>query len=178
MTPEDLPARTGPAPGGSPGDSPPGSAGAPEREGFELSGLFGYVLARLSASAAALAEAEAQAVAGLTLPEYRLLAMLTARGPMGVVELQHATRIDKAWVSRTLAKLVAKGLVAASAAPHDARRVAYQATPAGQRTGAQLIERAMQRQQGYFEGFSADEVAQLLAFIGRVQANVDRRTPS
>jgi hypothetical protein len=36
----------------------------------------------------------------------------------------------------------------------------------------------MQRQQGYFEGFSADEVAQLLAFIGRVQANVDRRTPS
>jgi DNA-binding MarR family transcriptional regulator len=135
------------------------------------------VVARLSASAAALAEAEAQAVAGLTLPEYRLLAMLTARGPMGVVELQHATRIDKAWVSRTLTKLVAKGLVAASAAPHDARRVAYQATPAGQRTGAQLIERAMQRQQGYFEGFSADEVAQLLAFIGRVQANVDRRTP-
>jgi DNA-binding MarR family transcriptional regulator len=104
--------------------------------------------------------------------------MLTARGPMGVVELQHATRIDKAWVSRTLTKLVAKGLVAASAAPHDGRRVAYQATPAGQRTGAQLIERAMQRQQGYFEGFSADEVAQLLAFIGRVQANVDRRTPS
>jgi len=149
-----------------------------EGTGFELRGLFGYVVARLSASAAALAEAEAQAAAGLTLPEYRLLAMLSARGAMGVVELQHATRIDKGWVSRTLAKLAAKGLVAAAPAPHDARRVAYQATPAGQRTGMLLIQRALQRQQGYFAGFSAAEVEQLLALIERVQANVDRMAQS
>ena len=173
MAPENLkPSACEPA-GAVPGQALPAPAGAAGGTGFELRGLFGYVVARLSASAAALAEAEAQAVARLTLPEYRLLAMLSARGPMGVVELQHTTRIDKAWVSRTLVKLAAKGLVVAAAAPHDARRVTYQATPAGRRTGALLIQRALQRQQGYFAGFSAAEVEQLLALIERVQVNVD-----
>jgi hypothetical protein len=89
MAPENLkPSACEPA-GAVPGQALPAPAGAAGGTGFELRGLFGYVVARLSASAAALAEAEAQAVARLTLPEYRLLAMLSARGPMGVVELQH-----------------------------------------------------------------------------------------
>ena len=141
---------------------------------FDLRALFGYVVARLSASAAALAEAEAQAVAGLTLPEYRLLATLTARGAMGVVELQHATRIDKAWVSRTLARLVERGLVSTSSVKHDARRVVYAVTGEGERIGSDLIRRALRRQLAYFDGFEPAEVAQLHALIERVQANIDR----
>lgn len=158
-----------------PPDDHSGAASPPD---FDLRVLFGYAVARLSASAAALAEAEAQAVAGLTLPEYRLLATLTARGAMGVVELQHATRIDKAWVSRTLARLVERGLVSTSSVKHDARRVVYAVTEDGDRIGGDLIRRALRRQQDYFNGFEPAEVAQLRALIERVQANIDRISTS
>jgi DNA-binding MarR family transcriptional regulator len=116
---------------------PPPDAGAasdakPAAPDFDLGSLLGYRLLRLSTSVGNLADREAREVAGLTLPEYRVLAILHSRGPAGVVALQQAMLIDKAWISRTLTSLVAKRLVVSEPDAADARRTVYSATPEGQ----------------------------------------------
>ncbi|WP_158213273.1 MarR family winged helix-turn-helix transcriptional regulator [Pigmentiphaga sp. NML080357] len=141
---------------------------------FELTTLLGFLIFRLSSSLGSLAERNAQEVAGLTLPEYRCLVILATRGSMGVTPLCHALHIDKAWVSRTLAKLVRAGLVGSVPDPADARRTIFSITPKGRQTSEALIARAMERQSRVLDGFSGADVEQLLALLRRMQENADR----
>lgn len=141
---------------------------------FELSSLLGFVIFRLSSNLGSLAERDAQAVAGLTLPEYRCLVVLATRGDMGVTPLCQVMHIDKAWISRTLSKLGQAGLVGSVPDPADARRTIFSATPRGRQIGQALITRAMERQARVLEGFDGEDVDRLLALLRRMQANVDR----
>ncbi|MDE2456758.1 MAG: winged helix-turn-helix transcriptional regulator [Burkholderiales bacterium] len=150
-------------------------SGAQPVPAFELGSLLGYRLQRLSAAIAALAQQESMEVGGLSLPEYRVLVVLQSQGETGVVALQRAMLIDKAWISRTLASLSDKKLVACEADPHDARRTRFRLTAKGQRTATALVERAFKRQERILAGFSAKEVQQLMAQLDRIQANVEPR---
>ena len=148
------------------------SPAAPAEE-FDLGSLLGYRLVRLSSAIGALAEQEAQEVAGLTLPEYRVLTVLHSLGPTGVVSLQRAMRIDKAWISRTLAKLVDKRLVASGADNQDGRRSLFRVTAKGKSVAQALIERAVIRQARIFQGFEKQEVITLISLLSRIQGNVE-----
>jgi DNA-binding MarR family transcriptional regulator len=145
----------------------------PEESAFDLTSLLGYRLLRLSTSIGNLAGREATEVAGLTLPEYRVLVVLHSRGPSGVVALQQAMLIDKAWISRTLASLVKKLLVASRAEATDARRTLYSVTPTGQRAAQALIEQSLARQKRLMRGVTAEESRLFLRLLKKVQANVD-----
>lgn len=140
---------------------------------FDLGELLGYRLLRLSTSVGNLAAREADEVAGLTLPEYRVLAVLHSRGPSGVVALQQAMLIDKAWISRTLSGLATKMLVVSDPDPDDARRTVFSVTAKGRRSAEALIERALERQQRILRGLAREEVKQLMSLLRRVQENVD-----
>jgi DNA-binding MarR family transcriptional regulator len=140
---------------------------------FDLASLLGYRLQRLSSAIGALAQQESLEVSGLSLPEYRVLVVLQNLGVAGVVALQKAMLIDKAWISRTLASLVQKKLVTSQADAGDARRTLFRATAKGERAAEALMERAFQRQERILQGFSAKEVQQLLTYLDRIQANVE-----
>jgi len=142
---------------------------------FDLRSLLGYRLQRLSSAIGALAQQESLEVCGLSLPEYRVLVVLQNLGEAGVVALQKAMLIDKAWISRTLTSLAAKKLVTSQADANDARRTLFRVTAKGQRAAEALMERAFKRQERILQGFSAKEVQQLLAFLDRVQVNVEPR---
>jgi len=141
---------------------------------FELASLLGFVIFRLSSSLGGLAERDAQEVAGLTLPEYRCLVVLATRGDMGVTPLCQVMHIDKAWISRTLAKLAQAGLVGSIPDPADARRTIFSVTPRGRQTSQALIARAMDRQARMLEGFDGEDVERLLELLRRMQENADR----
>ncbi len=153
------------------------SADGPEEghadNAFDLTGLLGYRLVRLSAAIGQLADHDAGEVAGLTLPEYRVLVVLLVKGPLGVAGLQQAMLIDKAWISRTLAKLVEKGLAVSTPDHQDGRRNTIMLTAKGRRSATALMERARQRQARILRGFDDDEIADLLGLLSRVQRNVD-----
>jgi len=144
-------------------------------ENFDLGSLLGYRLVKLSSAIGALAEQEAQEVAGLTLPEYRVLVVLHLTGAMGVNALQRTIGIDKAWISRTLAKLATKALVVSALHNQDGRRSEFRLTARGKHAAEALIERAINRQAKIFEGFAPEEVASLMGYLGRIQANVETK---
>ena len=142
-------------------------------EGFDLTALLGFRVFRLSVALAALAEADSQRVAGLTVPEYRCVVALATRATLGVVELCQLTQIDRAWISRTLAKLVEKALVCTEPDPYDGRRVKAALTSHGVRVAQRLIAASLQRQTATLGGFSAEESARFFDLLDRVQQNAD-----
>src|SRR3546814_2988243 len=95
---------------------------------FRLESLLGFRLQRLSSAVGSLAQQESQALAGLSLPEYRVLVVLHSLGASGVTALQQIMLIDKAWVSRTLSSLTEKKMVNSEAEPSDARRKVFKDT--------------------------------------------------
>lgn len=143
------------------------------RESSGFTDLLGYRLMRLSASVAQLADREAREATGLGLPEYRVLVVLLAKGPLGVAGLQQTVMIDKAWVSRTLARLVDRKLAVATPDEFDRRRTRFSLTAKGRRAARVLIERAGRRQERVLRGLDDEDRSSLLELLARVQKNVD-----
>jgi DNA-binding MarR family transcriptional regulator len=140
---------------------------------FDITSLLGYRLSRLSAAIGHAADRDAIELAGVSLPEYRVLAVLASIEPQGVVGLQEAMRIDKAWISRTLAKLIDKGLVQSVLDENDARRSMVSLTAKGKRACKVLIERATQRQADILRGINEQDRKRLVELLSQVQENVD-----
>lgn len=153
--------------------SHPASAEGRSDTALELTELLGYRLNRLSVAIGQRAALDAGAIAGLTLPEYRVTVALMSRGPLGVAGLQQAMLIDKAWISRTLASLSRKGLVESFDDPTDGRRTTFRLSRDGRRAASALIARARQRQERILRGFDDRERSRLFALLERVQRNVD-----
>lgn len=153
--------------------APAETPGPPSGASMDLSELLGYRLNRLSMAIGQLADQDAAEVAGLTLPEYRVTVILMSQGPMGVAGLQQAMLIDKAWVSRTLTRLVDKGIAVSAADQWDGRRTTFRLTPKGRKAASALIATARKRQQKILRGLSDKERVALTSLLGRVQLNVD-----
>jgi len=81
--------------------------------------------------------------------------------------------IDKAWISRTLGKLVDKAMVVSTPDENDARRTLFSLTAKGRRAAKALIERATQRQELILRGISDVDRKTLIELLSRVQKNVD-----
>jgi DNA-binding MarR family transcriptional regulator len=140
---------------------------------FDITNLLGYRMSRLSAAIGQAADKDAGRLAGLGLPEYRVLVVLATSEPQGVAGLQEAMLIDKAWISRTLGKLVDKAMVVSTPDENDARRTLFSLTAKGRRAAKALIERATQRQELILRGISDVDRKTLIELLSRVQKNVD-----
>jgi len=69
----------------------------------------------------------------VTLPQYRLLVVLSTRGPQPATELATALGVSPPTVTRMCDRLVRKGLVSRSPGAHDRRQVLLGLTAAGNR---------------------------------------------
>lgn len=144
-----------------------------QRTPFDVTSLLGYRMSRLSVAIEQAADRDAALVAGLSLPEYRVMAVLESTGQQGVAALQETMLIDKAWISRTLGKLVNKGLAISAPDANDARRTLFSLTTKGQRATHDLIERANKRQELILRGINEHDRKYLMELLSRVQENVD-----
>lgn len=134
--------------------------------------MIGHRLARLASAIEDLAEQDARRAAELSLPEYRVLTVLLAQGPLGVAGLQSVMQIDKAWISRTLSRLSDKGLADSAADDSDARRTSYRLTAQGRRTATALMKRATKREEQILGGVEGKDRAKLVSLLDRLQQNV------
>lgn len=98
---------------------------------FELDDFLPYRLAvaasQVSRRFAALYEAEA----GLTIPEWRVLAHLSQSGPVSVRDINARVNLDKSVVSRAASRLEQAGLLRKSSDDSDQRLVALDLTDQG-----------------------------------------------
>src|SRR6516164_9434607 len=101
-------------------------------------------------------------LAGLSSVEFGLVASLGRRPPMSVARLADAVGMDKGQISRALAGLVARKLVARSGNPRDNREVLVCLTRTGLAAHDAIVDGAQERNQRLLEGLSDADVTMLL----------------
>jgi DNA-binding MarR family transcriptional regulator len=107
-------------------------------------------------------------LAGLSSVEFGLVASLGRRPPMSVVRLAEAVGKDKGQISRALAGLVARKLVAREVNPRDNREVLVTLTRSGLAAHDVIVAGALERNQRLLEQLDPADVAMLLAHIDRL----------
>ncbi len=107
-------------------------------------------------------------LAGLSSVEFGLVASLGRRPPMSVVRLAEAVGMDKGQISRALAGLVSRKLVARAVNPRDNREVLVCLTRTGLIAHETIVAGALERNRRLLEQLSKDEVAMLLGHIDRL----------
>ncbi len=113
---------------------------------------------------------------GVSLMEWRILALLGGFAPLRLTELAKESGLDKSQASRAIAALVARGLVLREIGREDAREVALRLSAAGRRTYAGLIRAARERDAAFTGCLSAEERTVLDAAIRRLGAEARCQT--
>lgn len=107
-------------------------------------------------------------LAGLSSVEFGLVASMGRRPPMSVARLADAVGMDKGQISRALAELVSRRLVARAVNPRDNREVLVCLTRNGLAAHDAIVAGAMERNQRLLEQLGKGEIADLLGHIDRL----------
>ncbi|MGL3208582.1 MarR family winged helix-turn-helix transcriptional regulator [Bradyrhizobium sp. BR 1433] len=105
---------------------------------------------------------------GLSSVEFGLVASLGRRPPMSVVRLAEAVGMDKGQISRALAELVARKLVAKAANPRDNRETLVSLTKAGLAAHDAIVAGAQERNRHLLEQLAPGDLELLLGHIDRL----------
>jgi DNA-binding MarR family transcriptional regulator len=146
--------------------------------------LHWFLLRDLSVAAERVGRALAASydeAAGLNLAEGRVLLVLTGFPAISAGEVTSRTTMDKARVSRALAKLILVGMVTRKTHRSDRRQVVLGVTAKGRRTAARIEEAARTRQAAILAGLSTSEQDELRRALQSIRTCADaylRQTPA
>ena len=149
----------------------PAEAGATPAPDEELAPITAMMSSRLMVLANLLkrgAILRYKRLAGLSSVEIGLVASLGRRRPMSVVRLAQAVGMDKGQISRALAVLVSRKLVAKAVNPRDNRQALVSLTRTGLAAHDAIVAGARERNQRLLEQLDSDEVEMLLEHIERL----------
>ena len=107
-------------------------------------------------------------LAGLSSVEFGLVASLGRRPPISVARLAEAVGQDKGQISRALADLVSRKLVAKAVNPRDNRETLVCLTKTGLAAHDVIVAGALERNQRLLEQVDPQEIADLLDHIDRL----------
>lgn len=110
---------------------------------------------------------------GMGAMDWRMLVMLTREPDATVSRASQTIGIDKAAVSRSLARLEEAGLVQASTPTSNARRRSWRLSAQGHDLHARILDVALKRQRRLLKDFSKDEVAAFNDMLRRFMANLE-----
>jgi DNA-binding MarR family transcriptional regulator len=139
-------------------------------ERLELSKFLPY---RLSIASNLVSDVIAQAyqrLFGLTIPQWRVIAVLAEGGSLPQRALVTRTRMDKMTVSRAVRPLVERGLIARSEHAADGRAHLLSLTGAGMTLYEHVVPEARRFEAALLNGFSAQEVADFTAALDRLES--------
>ena len=107
-------------------------------------------------------------LAGLSSVEFGLVASMGRRPPISVINLAAAVGMDKGQISRALAELVARKLVAKAVNPRDNREVLVCLTRTGLAAHDAIVAGAQERNRRLLEQLGQDDLQAFLAQIDRL----------
>jgi DNA-binding MarR family transcriptional regulator len=137
---------------------------------FRLEQFLPYRLSVLTNTISARFAAQYGARFGLTIPEWRVLAVLGRYAPLASRDVCARTAMDKVRVSRAVALLSRKGLVARATDGADRRKAALDLTKRGKRMHTAIIPLARALERETLEALTAQErrvFDELLTKLGR-----------
>ena len=153
----------------------PGNEGA----NLKINEFLTFHLLRLASVAKSSVAREYLDPAGLSVPEWRLLATVANFSPLPFSDITAMTTMDKGQVSRTLRSAQGKGLVASELVPADRRgsadgttssisRVMVSITPSGRALYQKVMPVAQRYQLGLIALMSPEERRVMLDVLQRV----------
>ncbi len=104
----------------------------------------------------------------LTIPEWRIIAVLGRRPGLTAKDIAEATEMDKVAVSRAVARLTASRRVAAAYDPEDARRQLLSLTREGESVHARIAPIALASEQRLLNSLNTRERTELDALLDRL----------
>lgn len=110
---------------------------------------------------------------GIGAMDWRMLVMLTRAPGCNAAHASRTIGIDKAAVSRSLARLEKAGLAEAVRNSPDERRRDWWLTAKGRALHAEMLEAALNLQRQILDGFAEDEVEQFNGYLRRALANIE-----
>lgn len=131
---------------------------------------------RLVVTATLVSEAVAKAYAalfGLTIPEWRLIAITAEEAPVTQAGICAVSRMDKVTVSRAAIALVERGLLERQPNPEDKRSHLLALSAAGRAMYEAIAPKALGIEAAIFGQFSEVELATLRALLARIDAAVE-----
>ena len=111
-----------------------------------------------------------QALFGLSIPEWRLIAVVAEEEGTTQQLVGRRTRMDKVTVSRATIALVDRGLMERRPHMSDRRSHSLHLTKSGQELYAAIAPKALELERHIFAGFDPAEVAAFSDMLLRVQA--------
>ena len=136
-----------------------------------LTGLVAFRLIHLADTISRAAALVYEKQFGLNNSELRAMIALRDLQPLTIADLSRVGRIDKAWVSRSVAELLDRGLVSREAHPTDQRMALIRLTPAGLGLTRAFEPVAHARQKRLLAGLSQREAFRV---IDMLQKNADQ----
>ncbi len=115
----------------------------PRRTSLELDRFLPYRLSVLSNTVSTAIAGAYQQRFGLTIPEWRVIAVLAMSPGLSAAQVAQRTAMDKVAVSRAVASLLKHRRIARQTARTDRRRSRLKLAPAGQRVYAQVVPFAL-----------------------------------
>lgn len=105
---------------------------------------------------------------GLSIPEWRVMAVLGRFAPLSASEVAERTAMDKVRVSRAVARLIKTGLVDRATDAADRRRSVLKLSRAGRRVHDGIVPMARAIEAELLRGLSADEREALDALVSKL----------
>ena len=133
--------------------------------------LDAFIPFRLSITSNLVSETIAgtyQALFGLTIPEWRLIAVIAEEDGPTQQRIGARTRMDKVTVSRAAIALVTRGLIERRPHAEDRRAQRLFLTEAGTALYAQVAPKALELEGRILARFTADEIATFTAMLARM----------
>ncbi len=131
--------------------------------------LITFVANKLSRSATALYQKRF----GVNVTEWRILALLAIEPEISAARICHVIGFDKGPVSRTLAAMEERGLVAIRADREDGRTYSISLTAKGAATHDRVIAVALERERRLLSCLSKAERETLIVLLRRIHGNLD-----
>ena len=107
---------------------------------------------------------------GVRLAEWRVIDALHASSGISANEISRWLRTDKAWVGRSVERLIAAGYVRRKPDPTHGRRLLLSLTGKGERAYAAIAVAARQRNDNALAALTAQEREVLERALGKLQA--------
>jgi DNA-binding MarR family transcriptional regulator len=135
--------------------------------------LDDFIPYRLSVTSNLVSDSIARAyesLFGLTIPEWRLVAVVAETGGITQQAIGAKTLMDKVTVSRAAIALVDRGLLARRANAEDRRSHLLELTDAGRDLYAAVAPKALDLERRIFSAFEPAEVARFMDMLRRIES--------
>lgn len=113
-----------------------------------------------------------EALFGISIPEWRIIAWVAERRGITQQEICANTRMDKVTISRAAISLTQRGLLDRLPNPDDRRSHRLALSAQGEQLYATIAPKALELEERIFAGFDEAEVASFVTMLRRIEAAV------